>query len=218
MLAQRAPKARRRALPRRRQGRGFTLLELMVTIILIGILLVMSLPSITGMMRDRRTNQAAQEAAILYRRARATALGRGGAVLVRYATDATSPRGRVEVREALAVGGANQCANSPSTSCLQTSWAPASANNNLIATFDPALLGAYDNVRLDFFRGGAASAESSPADVCFSPLGRAWLSTPSTGGWIQLTEVPSIRAVPIDNFGLTRTILIPPTGITRIAL
>src|SRR5258705_4537007 len=65
---------------RRRRSAGFTLLELMVVIVLIGLLVTLGVPSIASTMRDRRTNQAAHQVALIYRQARALAMGRGAAV------------------------------------------------------------------------------------------------------------------------------------------
>src|SRR5882672_4231405 len=91
------PKRTARGTSRRHQA-GFTLLEMMIVVVTVGVLAAMGLPSIAARMRDRRANQAAHEISLLYRRARAMAMGRGGAVLVRFDS---SGQGSVELREAL---------------------------------------------------------------------------------------------------------------------
>jgi prepilin-type N-terminal cleavage/methylation domain-containing protein len=194
--------------------RGFTLLELLVTITLIGILLVLAAPSIAGLMRDRRTNQAAHEAAILYRRARAMAMGRGSAMLIRY-TQAT--RGRLEVREAIGAGGLGQCTNQPATSCdPPTNWANNDPSNRLVATFEPAANYLYDNVSL-VLRDGNNNVMNA-FDVCFTPLGRVLSRVNTSDAFSPLVQVPYIQAVPVDGAGRTRTVLIVPSGVTRVAL
>jgi type IV fimbrial biogenesis protein FimT len=211
--ARRALTALGRALPNRSPSRGFTLLELLITVTLVGILVVMAVPSISGLMRDRRTNQAAHEAAMIYRRARSMAMGRGTAVLVRYSS---ADRGRIEIREAVSTT-AGLCANLPSTSCTATNWDANNANNRLLDAFGPAL-GPYDNVQLEFHM--ADNSTQGAVDLCFTPLGRTLFRTTSVNStpFTPLTQVPSILSVPVDGAGRTRTVLIVPSGVSRVAL
>jgi type II secretion system protein H len=76
---------------RRRASRGFTLIELVVVVLIIGLCAAIATPSIASQVRERRSRDAAQRVAQLYSMARMRALGRGSAVLVRYrsATDFT---------------------------------------------------------------------------------------------------------------------------------
>lgn len=192
--------------------RGFTLLELMIVVVMIGILVALGIPSISAQMRDRRTNQAAHEVAMLYRQARAVAMGRGAAVLVRY--DAT-PRGAVTVLEGRNPGDASNCLGVPVTSCNATVWDAANTTHS-VGGFDPTLIRAYDNVKLTFVN----SLADTEGDLCFSPLGRPfWRPTHvGTQNFLPLNEVPSIQVSPVDGIGLTRTVLVLPTGASRLAL
>ncbi|HEY3593639.1 MAG TPA: prepilin-type N-terminal cleavage/methylation domain-containing protein, partial [Polyangiaceae bacterium] len=149
-------------------SRGFTLLELMVVVIMIGVLAVLAVPAIAAQLRDRRTNQAAHEVALLFRQARARAMGRGTAVMVRFDT---ATRGSIEVREAQNVT-AGSCLSLPSTSCLTTVWDTASPQNRLVGSFDPTTLGVYKNVELHYLQSNGT--ESTAADICFTPLGRPY--------------------------------------------
>jgi prepilin-type N-terminal cleavage/methylation domain-containing protein len=220
ILAKCALTGRRRALIGPGGNRGFTLLELLIVVVLVSILVVMAVPSVAGLLRDRRANQAGHEVALIYRRARAMAMGRGGAVLVRFVKD---PRGHIEVREALTSGGGGQCSTLPSTTCQQTNWDTNSPNNRLLASFDVTSMGAYNNVALHFYQGtnaGKGTTEETHADICYSPLGRAFIRMTNVGlnNFNPLTQVPTIEAEPVDKIGRTRTVLIVPTGVARLAL
>jgi type IV fimbrial biogenesis protein FimT len=195
----------------RRRSRAFTLLELMLVVVMIGILLALGIPSISAQLRDRRTNQAAHEVALLYRQARAVAMGRGTAVLVRY--DA-APRGVVTVRQAKNTGVDGNCVGLPAPGCQTNNWN--AADTLLVGSFDVSQLGAYDNVQLTF----SNSASDTEGDLCFSPLGRPYWRNVHVGpgNFQPLTDVPRIDVSPIDGIGLTRSVLVLPTGASRLAL
>jgi len=102
----------------------------------------------------------------------------------------------------------------PATSCNATSWNAASSE--IVGSFDPSTSSLYDNVALAF-KNAATNAEG---DMCFSPLGRPfWRPTHvGTQNFLPLTEVPSIQVSPVDTIGLTRTVLLLPSGVSRLAL
>jgi type IV fimbrial biogenesis protein FimT len=192
---------------------GFTLLELMVVVIMVGVLAVLAVPAMSTQMRDRRTNQAAHEVAVLIRQARARAMGRGTAVLIRYDT---ATQGKLEMREAQNVD-AGRCLSLPATSCLTTDWDAASPQNRLVTSFDPTTLGAYANVQVNFLKPDGSDGGGA-VDVCFTPLGRPYRRFAHIGNFDPMPEVPYLEVKPVDGIGLTRRVLLLPTGSSRLAL
>jgi type II secretion system protein H len=209
-----------RRLPRRVGGRhtaGFTLLELMVVVILIGVLAALGVPSIASLMRDRRTNQAAHEVSMLYRQGRSLAMGRGAAVLVRFDGSAN---GRLEVRESMDADPAH-CLSLPATSCGAGNWNAASPLNRLVASFDVNNNGPYSNVKMAFFQADGTSAGAA-VEVCFSPLGRPFRRFAFAGAFVPMNDVPYIEVNRVDatnkQEGILRTVLVLPNGTSRLAL
>ena len=202
-----------------RATRGFTLIELMVVVVIITGLASLAVPSILRQMRDRRTRQAAEEIAMLYRQARLRALGRGAAVLVQY-RKATG----FQLREAV-LGGAGTCATLPTTNCTTTNWGqgPTVANGDqLISSFDPTT-GPYAGVEAQGHasspntKGGSAlynSDNTDTLDICFTPMGRTLFRILAAGQLAPMTGIPVI-SVSRASGGLTRVVVVPPNGMAR---
>jgi Tfp pilus assembly protein FimT len=187
----------------------------MVVVILVGVLVTLAIPAISTQVRDRRTNQAAHEVAMLYRQARSLAMGRGSAVMVHF--DATG-QGRLDMREAQSVTmGSGGCQTRlPATSCA-VDWDAASTQNRLVAGFDPSTNGVYSNVQFAFFQASGVAA-GGIVDICFTPLGRPYRRLVAAGAFDVMNEVPYVTVTPIDGAGITRRVLIVPTGASRLAL
>jgi type IV fimbrial biogenesis protein FimT len=189
----------------------------MVVVILIGVIAALGVPSIASQVRDRRTNQAAHEVALIYRQARSLAMGRGAAVLVRFDGSAN---GKLEVREALDPD-IKHCLSLPATSCSAAKWDAANPLNRLVSTFDVNNDGRYTNVKLAFFQADGTSA-GSQVEVCFSPLGRPYRRYSSTTAFVPMAEVPYLEVNRVDASnkpeGMTRTVLVLPNGTSRLSL
>jgi type II secretion system protein H len=199
---------------RRRASRGFTLIELVVVVLIIGLCAAIATPSIASQVRERRSRDAAQRVAQLYSMARMRALGRGSAVLVRYrsATGFTVLESIEGVAAATARNAAAvDCAPQPGLGCLANSWANPGVSR-LVTTLAP---GAELTVTA---RNQAAAAQTS-MDICFSPGGRSFISfdgTPPTTPLVGATTIDVQRTG--NGVGLLRTIAVLPNGMARLGL
>lgn len=202
-------------------SRGFTLLELMTVVVIITVLAVIAIPMVTGQMRDRRTQEAAQRVSNVYVSARMRAMGRGAAVMVRY--DA----GRFDVFEAQRGTGdspvgssAAECAALPVPSCLLTDWNGAVGGPyRLVASLDLPNRSEYDRLKIDM-KNQAGSAVTT-LDVCFTPMGRAFSRTATDAPLNQLaqTHVAEVyRGEASNRIGRLREVLLLPNGTARLSL
>ncbi len=186
--------------------RGFTLVELMVVVLIVAILAAIAVPSLVERLRERRSAEAAQRIAALYRGARMRAMGRGAAILVSFDSGVFTVQ---EAQRPPLEENAN-CVGEPASSCVNTDWSKAT-NYTTLSRFDPAHRSEYENLTVS-----ATPATATHVDVCFTPMGRAYYRTDTQPFSTPMVQVSTYTVA--RSGGLTRTVTVLPNGTARLAL
>lgn len=136
------------------QKRGFTLVELMVTVAIIGVAMALALPAIAQAMRDRRIQQAGISFMDTFRVARARAMMRGRAHMIDVAVSGSAL--------------AQTMFEGQTSSCLLSNWSALGPTGRIYRE---------DFGGSNYSRDGLTMTIENPAgarlvQICFTPSGR----------------------------------------------
>jgi prepilin-type N-terminal cleavage/methylation domain-containing protein len=192
--------------------RGFTLVELVAVVAIIAVFATLSIPTVVNQLRDRRVQESARDIALVYRQARLRAMGRGSAVLVRFAS------GGFSVQEAR-VGTAGACGDLPSSSCTKTTWAGTSTQRRFVDGHTEATSGEMSNINLAIVNN--ANVPVTALEVCFTPMGRAFARASANDDAVAFAPLNEAYRVNVTRPGGTirsRAVVLMPNGTARLAL
>lgn len=192
---------------RRAAARGFTLLEMMAVVAIIGVLVAVATPRMVQIIKDRRVEETAKNVGRTFTQARVRAMARGTATLFRF-TSTPSGSPKLEIRESIA-GGVD--GSLPGGSCFASDWSNGSPTSQSLMTLDT---GSGDFV-VEFLDD--QDGVHPLVEMCFTPHGRTYLRYGPAAPFQAVTFVPRVRSTNTRT-GRERFTFLPASGVGRIQL
>jgi prepilin-type N-terminal cleavage/methylation domain-containing protein len=216
--------------------RGFTLLELMVVVIIVGLIAALAVPSMRIATYDRHAYEDAGAVTQLFRDARLRSVARGSAILVTMTANGTADRGTFNVYEAVAQDPADpsHAFQMPVPTCKAPTspWSLPPAQTTLfvegVDLKGPQEVDADIETQIFTYSGavGAAAPAATPQTamyICYTPIGRSFFTTATPINFnglpasTSVTEVRVSRGLSNGLIGATvRSVIVEPNGMPRI--